>query len=58
MIENVFIHKIDQNFMIFPNFTLIMILVGWLVFFYGISTIVGYLMSNALYTSCIWFVNA
>ena len=33
-------------------------MVGWLVEFYGISTIVGYLMPNPLYTyilNMIWF---
>ena len=29
-------------------------LVGWLVVFYGISTLVGYLIPNPLYTFVLW----
>ena len=35
----------------FPN------LVGCLVVFYGISTLVDYLMLNPVYVKYIWFVN-
>ena len=39
-----------ENWNLIKSWNMEMKLVGWLVGFYGISNLVGYLMSNPLYT--------